>query len=111
MAQPTNSDQNNSNRPGSKGKMTVAEAGRKGGVETARTHGREFYEAIGRAGGQKVARERGSKFYSEIGRKGGEAVSRDRAHMAAIGQKGGSHSRRGSKREAEPADPQRNQRH
>ena len=104
MAQNTNSDSENGN---SKGKMTVAEAGRRGGVETARTHGREFYEAIGRAGGQKVARERGSKFYSEIGRKGGEAVSKDRAHMAAIGQKGGSHSRRGSKKTANAADNQR----
>ena len=26
-----------------KGKMTVAEAGRKGGQKTAATHGREFY--------------------------------------------------------------------
>lgn len=34
--------------------MTVQEAGRKGGEETARTHGREFYEEIGRKGGQKV---------------------------------------------------------
>ncbi|MDM7934038.1 MAG: KGG domain-containing protein [Methanothrix sp.] len=37
-----------------KGTMTVQEAGRKGGEETARTHGREFYEEIGRKGGQKV---------------------------------------------------------
>jgi uncharacterized protein len=35
-----------------KGKMTVAEAGRKGG--------------------EKVAEERGSEFFREIGRKGGE---------------------------------------
>lgn len=41
-----------------KGKMTVAEAGRKGGQKggrrTAETHGREFYEEIGHKGGQKV---------------------------------------------------------
>ena len=54
-----------------KGKMTVAEAGRKGGQKTASTHGREFYEEIGRKGGEKVSLERGPEFYSEIGSKGG----------------------------------------
>ena len=54
-----------------KGKMTVAEAGRKGGEKTASTHGREFYEKIGRKGGEKVSMERGPEFYSEIGSKGG----------------------------------------
>jgi len=34
--------------------MTVQEAGRKGGMKTAETHGREFYEKIGHMGGQKV---------------------------------------------------------
>ena len=38
-----------------KGKMTVAEAGRKGGEKTASTHGKEFYEEIGRKGGEKVS--------------------------------------------------------
>ena len=37
-----------------KGRMTVQEAGRKGGMKTAETHGREFYEKIGHKGGQKV---------------------------------------------------------
>jgi uncharacterized protein len=37
-----------------KGAMTVQEAGRKGGMRTAQTHGREFYEMIGHKGGQKV---------------------------------------------------------
>lgn len=36
------------------GKMTVEEAGRKGGLRTARTHGRSFYQEIGRKGGQTV---------------------------------------------------------
>ena len=36
------------------GKMTVEEAGRKGGQRTARTYGREFYQQIGRKGGQTV---------------------------------------------------------
>ncbi len=37
-----------------KGRMTVQEAGRKGGMKTAQTHGRDFYEEIGHKGGQKV---------------------------------------------------------
>ena len=58
-----------------KGKMTVEEAGKKGGEKTSETHG--------------------SEFYSKIGQKGGETVSQDREHMADIGKKGGKaqHSR------------------
>lgn len=54
------------------GRMTVQEAGRRGGLSTAKTHGKNFY--------------------MEIGRKGGKSVSRDRKHMAAIGRKGGKNS-------------------
>ena len=50
--------------------MTVAEAGRRGGEKTARTHGREHFEKIGRKGGMTVSAARGSEFYSEIGSKG-----------------------------------------
>lgn len=39
-----------------KGKMTVEEAGRRGGEKTAKTHGPEFYSEIGHKGGQKVKR-------------------------------------------------------
>ena len=39
---------------GTKGSMTVKEAGRKGGEKTAETHGHEFYEQIGHKGGQRV---------------------------------------------------------
>jgi len=56
-------------RDGAKGGMTVQEAGRKGG--------------------SKVAAERGSAFYAQIGKKGGKVVSQNRAHMAAIGKRGG----------------------
>jgi general stress protein YciG len=35
-----------------RGKMTVAEAGRKGGLRTAETHGGEFYSEIGQKGGK-----------------------------------------------------------
>ena len=37
-----------------KGTMTVQEAGRKGGMKTAQTHGKDFYEEIGHKGGQRV---------------------------------------------------------
>ena len=37
-----------------KGTMTVQEAGRRGGMKTAQTHGRDFYEEIGHKGGQRV---------------------------------------------------------
>lgn len=35
-----------------KGKMTVEEAGRKGGLRTSATHGEAFYSEIGRKGGK-----------------------------------------------------------
>ena len=36
-----------------KGKMTVVEAGRKGGEATSEEHGEEFYREIGEKGGKK----------------------------------------------------------
>lgn len=50
-----------------KGKMTVSEAGRKGGSTTARKYGREFYEEIGHKGGQRVKEliEKGKKSLGE----------------------------------------------
>jgi general stress protein YciG len=50
-----------------KGKMTVEEAGRKGGEKTSETHGEEFYTKIGRKGGQKVRKliEQGKEYESE----------------------------------------------
>ncbi|HOX41061.1 MAG TPA: KGG domain-containing protein [bacterium] len=65
-----------------KGRMTVEEAGRKGGEKTSETHGREFYQEIGHKGGEvggekggKATRDKyGPEFYSEIGHKGGERV-------------------------------------
>lgn len=35
-----------------KGKMTVEEAGRKGGLKTSATHNEGFYSEIGRKGGE-----------------------------------------------------------
>ncbi len=87
------------------GKMTVEEAGKKGGETTKETHGHEFYQDIGKKGGEERAREireegispetheklseagkkggettketHGREFYHEIGKKGGEERSRE----------------------------------
>src|ERR1043166_952385 len=74
-----------------KGGMTVAEAGRKGGVKVAQERGRAFYEQIGRKGGETVKAERGHEFYERIGRKGGESVraARGPEFYSQIGHKGG----------------------
>jgi general stress protein YciG len=64
-------------------------AGRKGGVRSRLTHGREFYQEIGRRGGRSRRDQIGSEGFSEIGHKGGTRLSRDCAYMAEIGRKGG----------------------
>ena len=57
------------------GKMSRAEAGRKGGLSTKKRHGEEFFGRIGRIGGKKggdtTKRRYGVEFYQRIGRKGG----------------------------------------
>jgi general stress protein YciG len=63
----------------------------------------------GRAAHQQgTAHEFSSEEAREAGRKGGESVSANRAHMAAIGRKGGEASHRGSaaNRAAAPAPQQ-----
>lgn len=47
-------DTESSKRPS--GKMTVEEAGRRGGERTAETRGHEFYQSIGRKGGKLSAK-------------------------------------------------------
>ena len=47
-----------------KGKMTVEEAGRRGGLRTSETHGGEFYSEIGRKGG-KIGGQRVRKLIQE----------------------------------------------
>lgn len=37
-----------------KGKMSVSEAGRRGGRKTSETHGKDFYKKIGKQGGSRV---------------------------------------------------------
>ena len=66
-----------------KGKMTVAEAGRMGGVKTSETHGPEFYSEIGSKGGSKRAMQhegsleaRGKTSLEEAGHRGGQKVRR-----------------------------------
>jgi general stress protein YciG len=63
-------------------KMTVEEAGRRGGARTAETHGRRFYQEIGRKGGEARRGKLGSEGYRELGRKGGRASSHGRAAQA-----------------------------
>ena len=65
-----------------KGKMTVAEAGRMGGVKTSETHGSEFYSEIGSKGGSQRAKQhegtleaRGKSYVlEEAGHRGGQKV-------------------------------------
>jgi general stress protein YciG len=57
------------------GRMTRAEAGRKGGQTTKSRYGAEFFGKIGRIGGKKggdtTKKRYGVEFYQQIGRKGG----------------------------------------
>ena len=52
-----------------------ADAGRKGGEATAKTHDKGFYEGIGSDGGKASSGsfEKGSQEARDAGRKGGEA--------------------------------------
>ena len=66
-----------------KGKMTVGEAGRMGGLKTSETHGPEFYSEIGSKGGSQRAKQhegtleaRGKTSLEEAGHRGGQKVRR-----------------------------------
>ncbi len=81
------------------GKMTVEEAGKKGGETTKETHGHEFYHEIGKKGGEERAREireegispETHEKLSEAGHKGGETTkeTHGREFYHEIGKKGG----------------------
>jgi hypothetical protein len=58
-----------------KGRMSVKDAGHKGGEMTARTHGHEFYEEIGHKGGEKGGHKGGQRVKDLI-KKGKEAVEK-----------------------------------
>ncbi len=91
------------------GKMTVEEAGKKGGETTKETHGREFYHEIGKKGGEERAREIREKGISpetreklsEAGRKGGETTkeTHGREFYQEIGKKGGAAPKGATRRE------------
>jgi len=64
-----------------RGKMSVAEAGKRGGMRTSETHGEEFYSEIGSKGGSKRAMQhegspeaRGKTSLEEAGHRGGQRV-------------------------------------
>lgn len=44
-----------------KGAMSVRDAGRKGGLTTAKTHGHEFYQEIGHKGGEAGGKKGGQR--------------------------------------------------
>ncbi len=66
------------NQEGKRKKMTVEEAGRKGGVTTAERYGREFYQAIGRKGGEARAADEDIQS-GALGRKGAAARNQQRS--------------------------------
>ena len=59
-------------------KMSVEEAGRKGGKTTSENHDKEFYQEIGQKGGEATSENHDKEFYQEIGEKGGESRSKQR---------------------------------
>lgn len=71
-------------------KLTVVEAGRRGGETVSARYGPAFYSDIGKRGGE-VTKTHGPGFFSKIGKLGGTAVSAKRGpeFYARIGQKGG----------------------
>jgi uncharacterized protein len=58
-----------------KGRMTVGEAGRKGGEATSERFSHDHFEEIGRKGGETVSQKYGHDHFEEIGRKGGRKVA------------------------------------
>ena len=56
----------NRNEDEEKGKMTVEEAGRKGGEKTSDTHDPEFYSEIGRKGGHSTGGQTDEEDEEEI---------------------------------------------
>jgi general stress protein YciG len=53
-----------------KTKLTKAEAGRLGGLQTQRRHGRQHFQQAGRKGGQATLETHGREHMAEIGRRG-----------------------------------------
>ena len=53
-----------------KTKLTKAEAGRLGGLQTKRRHGRQHFQQAGRKGGRATVATHGAEHMAEIGRRG-----------------------------------------
>lgn len=71
-----------------KGKMSVADAGRLGGLTTKMKHGIEHYEELGRQAGNRN-KAKGQGYFQEIGRKGGLKRKELGADFKAMGKIGG----------------------
>ncbi|MHB1416483.1 MAG: hypothetical protein ACYC1C_14645 [Chloroflexota bacterium] len=56
------------------GKMTVSEAGQKGGEKVSEKYPHEHFEEIGHKGGEKVSEKYPHEHFEEIGHKGGQKV-------------------------------------
>ena len=70
--------------------ISVAEAGRRGGVRVRDTHGKEHFEMIGRQGGMAVRDSRDVEYFLKLGQKGGAktASKRGREYFREIGRRG-----------------------
>src|SRR5881397_3569641 len=95
----------------SKGVLPMPGTSNRGFASMNREKQREIASKGGRAAHSKgTAHEFSPDEAREAGRKGGQVVSRNRAHMAAIGRKGGmesgSRSRNNPEREQQEQQPQ-----
>ncbi len=59
-----------------KGAITVRKAGRRGGTQTKRKYGPDFYKSIGKKGSETTKQRHGPQFYEKIGRMGGQTMKK-----------------------------------
>lgn len=76
-------------------KMTVAEAGQKGGRTVAEKYGEAFFKEIGKKGGDALVEKRGPTYYSKIGKKGGQVRAEELGSdgYSEMGRRGGRHAK------------------
>ena len=65
-----------------KGSISVADAGRKGGLMTSKRHGPEFYQRIGKKAGETTKLRHGPAHYERIGKMGAKAREKKRREEA-----------------------------
>jgi general stress protein YciG len=72
-------------------RVTVREAGRRGGERVRDKYGAKHFSEIGEKGGKRLKEMRGAEYFAEIGKRGGRAVKMKYGpdHFSEIGQKGG----------------------